>query len=518
MKSNHTSKEEVLDTGSDSDTASDSAPNEAFNAFSEDEDSADAFSEEESDDELEDETLFDIICKLAVNKDEKGFSELINKGACINLLQGEYSPIMLLAKKGDLESVRFLVNKCGGNLNHAVEGAARGNQPFVKQLLDHGASLNFAVRGAARENNVQLMDELLERGASLDFAAEGAAAGNHIELTNDLINKRKANKDYAALGAARGNHVTLTNDLIERGASLNFAVEGAAAGNHPELAHDLISRGASMHKAFTAATAGNHTEFAKQLAELIEKKNINEEDTYTCCLLGAASAGNTKLIKYLLNMKQRNWKTYQKTLNLAVGAAAKAGHMELTSYLIRQGANPDCAVEFAVAGENVIHTNLLIGRGASHKQAVKGLKSQDYAQAQHFISFIKDPEFKKLLTKQSKLNYLMTEYKLTLSEAEQYLAVKGNNWLFQGKNLIGDIVDEKIPYEVYLHVTSFVVGCSVQSAETIVNVANERVKARVKSDFGFFKSKEQEEEDQEPANITDNNNRSPDNNSQKQAP
>ena len=57
------------------------------------------------------ETLFEVVYRLAKEKDEKALAKIVKEGSCLDAFQGEYNPIMLLAEEGDSESVELLINK-----------------------------------------------------------------------------------------------------------------------------------------------------------------------------------------------------------------------------------------------------------------------------------------------------------------------------------------------------------------------------------------------------------------------
>lgn len=70
---------------------------------------------------------------------------------------------------------------------------------------------------------------------------------------------------------------------------------------------------------------------------------------------------------------------------------------------------------------------------------------------------------------------------LTPEQAEGYLNLAVNTWVFQGQQMINGVIlpnqnqITRIPVEIYFHILSFLTGCSLNYTKTIFDVTNKRV-------------------------------------------
>jgi hypothetical protein len=170
---------------------------------------------------------FNLVYKLAKEKNKEGLNNL----SCIDVQSGYHTPISLLAKEADMDSVEFLLAR-GAKIDEAVRGAAiGGHTKQVEELLARGAKIDWAVSGAAYGGHTKQVEELLARGAKIDWAVSGAAFGGHTKQVEELL-ARGAKIDWAVYGAAFGGHTKQVEELLARGAKIDWAVSGAAYGGH----------------------------------------------------------------------------------------------------------------------------------------------------------------------------------------------------------------------------------------------------------------------------------------------
>ena len=86
----------------------------------------------------------------------------------------------------------------------------------------------------------------------------------------------------------------------------------------------------------------------------------------------------------------------------------------------------------------------------------------------------------------------MNKSDLTFNQAQAYLKVAANVWLFQGQQLVRKDIEDKwfylLPPEMYMHILSFVVGCSIEDADKIFTAVNKNIRDGVvsASNPGFF--------------------------------
>ncbi len=179
----------------------------------------------------------------------------VQGGVLDGIEQGKQEALIEAAEHGDLESVRFLLEK-GADPNGAVLGdgspliaaAGKGSQDIVELLLEKGARLDLAVPGdgspliaAAAAGRVAVVQQLLAAGATVDLVVPGdenpliqASANGRLEVVRILLdagadpNMRvvedrspahpKGDLRTPLRMARRGGHEAVVRLLQERGA------------------------------------------------------------------------------------------------------------------------------------------------------------------------------------------------------------------------------------------------------------------------------------------------------------
>lgn len=238
-----------------------------------------------------------MIYDYAKANDWKALDEFISKTKCsidVTDASGRRTAALMLARENDFDRLKVLLHIYKANINRAVEGAALGNQQLlVKKLISLGADRSYAVHGAALAGHFQLLKqliiksevkfhslqnlavygaaegghlykvlELIQEGASIEYAMTGAGRGNWTQIIQ-LLPKHYIND--AAYGAGLDNHFKLIQELIAQGASMDSAVGGAASGGHSITMELLIGMGASKNKAIFGAARYNHRKLVEKL-------------------------------------------------------------------------------------------------------------------------------------------------------------------------------------------------------------------------------------------------------------
>lgn len=396
------------------------------------------------------ETLFEKIYRFAKEKNKEALIKIVEENGCIDILQRGYTPIMRLAKEGNVASVEFLLNTFNASRNDAALGYAWGGYiEHVNQQIKQGANRNSAVFGYAIGGDVERTNQLIKQGAGRNSAVLGYACGGHIEQVDQLI-ERGASCNDAVLGYAYGGYVEQVNQLIEQRASLDFAASGYAEGGYVEQVDQLIEQGASRNDAVYGYAMGGHVE------------QVNQQ-----IALGASR-------------------------DSAVNGYAISGHVEQVNQQIELGASRDDAVNGYAEGGHGEQVNQQIKLGANRNSAVKGYMHGGYmkpANVLRLMAFTEDEELRKLLAERAKknddsldidvlqakatrLNNIMREYQLGFNQA-QSLTIQGTRaWLLQGPWLVKNGV---FTPEIYYYITSFIIGPSIQDTNKVLEAVSKKL-------------------------------------------
>src|SRR3990167_7123392 len=109
---------------------------------------------------------FEKICQLAIDKNAKKLSEIVNTKACVDVYNGIYSPVMFLAKSGELGAVAFLIEQYNANKRDAIQGYAIGGfTNEVNELLKDSVDMDdydAVIRGYAVSGNFPTVKILIE--------------------------------------------------------------------------------------------------------------------------------------------------------------------------------------------------------------------------------------------------------------------------------------------------------------------------------------------------------------------
>lgn len=310
----------------------------------------------------QDKMLFDTVCRLAKEQNEKWLTDILQSGAYSHLFEYKSNPIISLAMQGEHRAVAFLII-------HLKEEACR----------------DYAVLGYAMGGYVEEVERQVEAGASRDYAVLGYAMGGYVEEVERQI-AAGASRHCAAQGYAMGGYVEEVERAIAKGVSRDNVVWGYAVIGYVEEVNRQVAKGASQEYAMAGYRDGHYLNQQEGILRLV------------------ASTHDEYLRKLLV------------------------------------------------------------------KNAKYEIDSLDAAS---------------LLSEATKLNQLMHACDLTFDQAQGYLKAAANIWLFQGQELVKRGV---FSAEIYIHIASFITGCSTRDTVKLFDLANKRLRDNTvkKNKAGFF--------------------------------
>ncbi|KAH8826561.1 ankyrin repeat-containing domain protein [Flagelloscypha sp. PMI_526] len=330
-------------------------------------------------------------------------------GANVNAFVENMSPLQGASVNGNLEVVRFLVEKeaavnaVGGFYGTALAASAfGGNLEIVRFFVEKEADVNAvggyygtALTAGAYAANLEVVRFLFEKGADINIGGgsygttlRAGVYGGNLEVVRFLVEKgadmNAAGQDFGALAtSALSGNLEVARLLVKKGAEVNAVVGsgetvlGAGAYNgNLEVARLLIENGADVNAAGgqygTAlgfvASRGNSV-VVRFLVENGADVNAAGGD-YGTALGVAAFHGNPEVVQILLeNGAQIN--AVGGKYGTALGAAAFNGNPEVVRFLIENGAdvnaaggNYGTALGAAASRGNSVVVQFLIENGA----------------------------------------------------------------------------------------------------------------------------------------------------------
>lgn len=190
--------------------------------------------------------------------------KIVSTGISVNIIEGEHTPISLLASQGRRHSVDVLINDFGGDVRDAVWGYAVGGYETLANLHINNESdtkkrtklIRRAIAGYAFRGDVNKLNDLLKQ---ISLAEQNKlnkmivffyALGGHKPLVEQAFKSvNQADelllKNYAVLGYASGNFTTEVDAIIATaGRKKNelkmMAVRGYARGAHMDAIENII--------------------------------------------------------------------------------------------------------------------------------------------------------------------------------------------------------------------------------------------------------------------------------------
>jgi len=289
------------------------------------------------------------------------------------------TPLMLAAKRGDVESVRDLIvrgadvntknNKGHSSLNYAAE---KGHTGVVRLLLDNGADINArsnkgstALMLAVEGNHVDTTKLLIERGADIRLKRWGC---NLLEM---------------AAGMGRPEIIRL---LAEHGADVNEVTDEngmtplmwAARDGRLESVKTLVSLGADVtmeRDGWSALDFARRFDRDDVIGYFSKEVELSQTDMNTAMIL-ACRKGDSALA---LNLIDRGADINTSIRYTPLMFAVRSGDIGFTTALLDRGADMNIryfgdysALDFAIANGDVDIAMLLLNRGAEVNKELDG--------------------------------------------------------------------------------------------------------------------------------------------------
>lgn len=141
-----------------------------------------------------------------------------------------------------------LINISDLSLDVALLNADNNGQlEMVKYLIEKGANnLNAALRFAAVRGNLEIIKYLISKNANeIQKAVRAAANHGHLETIKYLISLDVNNVNDALLYAGKNGYLDIIQYAISQGGDINKALQGAARGGQLEIVKYLLSQGAN---------------------------------------------------------------------------------------------------------------------------------------------------------------------------------------------------------------------------------------------------------------------------------
>ena len=212
---------------------------------------------------------------------------------------------------GDLNRLRYLIEKCGGSVDSAcnmngsalVAAAAQGHLPIVKYLVEHGA-------------------------IDLEYAFFRAAACGHLDVVRYFIQER--------------NFDVNSQDEDDDGTALIAASDAGCS----EIVNYLLTQGANPRipdedgtTALMAAAMNSHVESFCTLMHYLDVTLRNDKRAIQQALLLAGRQGHVGLFREFFKRYSINIDHEDRHGNILLHDAAANGRLELVRILLSAGAS-----------------------------------------------------------------------------------------------------------------------------------------------------------------------------------
>ena len=357
----------------------------------------------------------------AVQRNMEGIvAALIENGADVNMRNElHYTPLLLAAELGNVETVRVLVTKKASlvsklpNCNSALHLAIQtGSLEITRLLLDKGLDANIVglneqtpLHLAALYNKPALVGPLLHAGAQVNAVTkEGltplhvASQHSHKETVQELI-KGKANvhtRDKHArtalhYAAAQGD-VHVVQLLLSSGADSNAADKekktplhiAAMEGKSEAVSAMLMQKAHSRVKDMDGCTplhyaaANGYTKVAADLLSSVKNKNVDDKNVWRRTPLHMASEqGHDSLIELLLQSGAKI-NPMDNNKDTPLHCASRSGHIRCVQRLVSCAQGEKANLQ---ATNNVQKTPLQVA------------ESKDTLNHQHIVNLLKKKMF-----------------------------------------------------------------------------------------------------------------------------
>lgn len=316
-------------------------------------------------------------CKLARTNRTKSLGFLLDRGIDVDFRERDsvrYTPLMYAAEYGNLETVRFLLDRGADvnaldkrNLAPLYIAASRGDAGIVSLLIDRGADLTntspfvreadqrldhgTALHGAVQRGHLEVVKLLLDRGADINAVSPGkfltplicALALKDFRMADELL-VRGADPNLPATGisnplrqmAYQGN-LPMLRKLLDRGARVDMQSDEIRE-------HSGVSR--TVGAALPAAAREGHLEISKMLVEAGCPVDQTSPIYLETPLHAAALHGNTAMCQWLIGKGAKIDHRLPDEIDFQAGwtalhSAAWGESLDVMKLLMEKGASPE---------------------------------------------------------------------------------------------------------------------------------------------------------------------------------
>jgi hypothetical protein len=160
---------------------------------------------------------------------------------------------------------------------------------------------------------------------------------------------------------------------------------------------------------------------------------------------------------------------------------AQAGYVREVNKLIEQGASPDVAALGYVQGQysNGAYNLLYLLTMTNDKKLCELIITKKGYEIQPMISLMPRMEtpdnMRRIYKIASKLKQLIQENALDFNQAQAYLEFGANIWFLQGLQLTKQNDLPVLPLELFLHITCFLTGMTIEDNYKLIVAAHQRV-------------------------------------------
>lgn len=486
---------------------------------------------------------------------KEALNALVEQGVCLSFFQGSHNAIILLARQGQYNAVNFLLTHYGQNPDHAVIGYALGGHSlYVNELLADGANIDFATQAYAQGGHQTEVNALLKQGAKSNAAVKGYAInGNTTQVNNLMTTQGLYLYEFALQGYAMGGHTKQITDLLKvvhdklpnEVFFTAHVLSGYALSNRLEeinefiknMAPTVINEARRYTEPYLIQGVGIDLQRCHEMT-LTDKMNLIKP----LAIGGHAIAVNQFLDEYQLThpSKQELDETYSMLFSAylqgghLVEAAAIKKHLvsldmllisshwplHLINATIDETSKLDTSVEsIRIASESLfdgydeyrpmpqprllrlmtfINDNELRKEVAYTALMHNSEDSMSSEEEHNDASSTESPLYNPILLKAERQHYFMQNYQLNYRQVTSLSIPGALIWLLQGQLTLlqSSTTTSLIPKEIFLEITSYVLGIPYHEAKALTIVMQSRIYHKAR----FFES---------PPHTNNNNNTQP---------
>lgn len=238
------------------------------------------------------------ILKLALDADSPQILDLV-KAVSKNSSQ----VFEVVAASNDEVLFDYFANQGAVTITDEVLTTAISNNNIniLKQALDSGGSVAFALNQALKLNNVDAIRLSLKKGGAADSVFEYAVSNNDFELYKELIEKYKGDNQLALTTAVSLDKLEFARYILagkERKVELDTSMDLAVNNENIDMLQLLTSEGGNPQTVVEAAVNIGNVE----ILEYLIGQGVNTTDA--SLIKSAAAAKNKELVALLLATEQ----------------------------------------------------------------------------------------------------------------------------------------------------------------------------------------------------------------------